>query len=75
MSKPFSKTSKAGTGWAMIYVFLLMELANYADFPLTESEAFGIVQMISVTAGLVLAVWGQIMREDLEWGLWRKDPR
>ena len=71
----FKSTSKAGTGWALILTSLIMAVAQQFDIQVTEAELYPAVQGVVLVAGIVLTIIGQVFRDDLIAGLFRKEKK
>jgi hypothetical protein len=63
-----SKFSKAGSG---ITLFLI-SIFSIIGFDIPDLLVENAVQGVMAILGLALAVWGQLDRTDLKWGLFRK---
>ena len=65
----FASVSMTGTGLATWGIsWLLLQLGVEVG----EESVAGFVQAVLTAAGFVLTVWGQLRREDLEFGILRK---
>ena len=65
----FNAVSMAGVGWAVV---LLMTLLKAIGVEADEATVTGAVEALITFAGFVLAVWGQLRRSDLKYGLIRQ---
>lgn len=62
----FDNVSKAGTGWAVVLAGLLIE---WLDLPYSDAQ---LASALMIVGGAIMALIGQIRREDLKWGIMRK---
>lgn len=59
----------------MLLSAAIIALFEAFGFSIAEAEAVQIAQNLLAIVGIVLNVIGTIDRDDLEWGLWRKEPK
>lgn len=67
----FSKYSFAGVGWLVALIGLVV---NYFGLDLDEAAITELAIAFVTVFGFVQALLGQLLREDLDWGLFRKEP-
>ena len=64
--------SKTGIGLSGIIVFVLVLAGQTFGLDIAEAEAVTFAQNIAGVVGFVLAIYGQLRRKDLKFGMVRK---
>ncbi len=64
----FENKSFAGTGWL---VLLLSLVARHFGLDLDDAEITELALALATVGGFLAALWGQIRRKDLKYGLFR----
>lgn len=67
----FAKTSLAGNGLIILLVGLTARLLG---IDLDDKDVTEIATATTIVLGFCYMVAGQLMRDDLKWGYWRKTP-
>ena len=65
----FTTVSMTGSGLIALFIATLL---GWLGINAETSQIVGWADSILSVFGLILLVWGQLRRKDLDWGFWRK---